>query len=306
MVKKDTKENSTTTKSSKRKTGKELRRTAELVFVGSLFASGFVLYFQASIGLQIVGAINAIGGVLILHEHFIKTQEEKELLCSVVMREHAKLILLLLVLVAGFGLVRNIQTTERKVELKNIEIKSSDAKLEELNRKYEELLEDKEVDNKTFNERLKELEKEKAELEAELVSKRQREAQEASESRNIAYAQEQVDASPTPVSGTCSEWMNAAGITDQANAYKLIMRESGCNPCSYNPGQSNCGLTSQQVNNTQYGGVACGIGQQLPCGKWTHAWNDPVGGMVDMQNYVFARYGTWLAALNHSYANGWY
>lgn len=88
---------------------------------------------------------------------------------------------------------------------------------------------------------------------------------------------------------SCHLWMTQAGITDQASAYALIMRESGCNPNAVN----------------RYSG-ACGIGQQLPCGKWTHAWNDPVGGMIDMQNYVIGRYGSWANALAFSNANGWY
>lgn len=87
----------------------------------------------------------------------------------------------------------------------------------------------------------------------------------------------------------CKAWMNEAGIKDQASAYQLIMRESGCNPNAVNASSG-----------------ACGIGQQLPCGKWPHPWNDPVGGMIDMQHYVFATYGSWAAALNHSLANNWY
>lgn len=96
-------------------------------------------------------------------------------------------------------------------------------------------------------------------------------------------------AAAAPVSGSCQDWMNAAGITDQVNAHILIMRESGCNPNAVNPSSG-----------------ACGIGQQLPCGKWPHPWNDPIGGMIDMQNYVFARYGTWADAVAFSTANGWY
>lgn len=92
-----------------------------------------------------------------------------------------------------------------------------------------------------------------------------------------------------PVSGSCRDWMKQAGITDMETAYKLIMKESGCNPNAVNPSSG-----------------ACGIGQQLPCGKWSHAWNDPVGGMIDMQNYVFNRYGSWSAAWSHSQAHGWY
>lgn len=89
--------------------------------------------------------------------------------------------------------------------------------------------------------------------------------------------------------GSCQAWMTAAAIVDQASAYQLIMRESGCNPNAVNRSSG-----------------ACGIGQQLPCGKWPHPWNDPVGGMIDMQAYVFGRYGSWANALGFQIRNNWY
>lgn len=92
-----------------------------------------------------------------------------------------------------------------------------------------------------------------------------------------------------PAPGGCMDWMAQAGIVDKDSAYKLIMRESGCNPNARNKSSN-----------------ACGIGQQLPCGKWAHQWNDPVGGMIDMQGYVLARYGSWANALAHSYRFDWY
>ena len=94
---------------------------------------------------------------------------------------------------------------------------------------------------------------------------------------------------PPAPTGTCASWMKAAGIVDTVSAYALIMRESGCNPNAVNASSG-----------------ACGLGQQLPCGKWPHTWNEPIGALIDMQNYVFARYGTWAAALSHSYAVNWY
>lgn len=97
---------------------------------------------------------------------------------------------------------------------------------------------------------------------------------------------------PPPVvrpTGSCGSWMAAAGISDPATAYLLIMRESGCNPNAVN----------------RYSG-ACGIGQQLPCGKWAHQWNDPVGAMIDMQNYVYAVYGSWGNAWSHELNYGYY
>lgn len=93
----------------------------------------------------------------------------------------------------------------------------------------------------------------------------------------------------TLTGGTCQDWMKQAGIVDTANAYELIMRESSCNPNSVNKSSG-----------------ACGIGQQLPCGKWEHKWNDPVGGMIDMQKYVLSRYGSWANAVSFHNAHHWY
>jgi hypothetical protein len=106
--------------------------------------------------------------------------------------------------------------------------------------------------------------------------------------REVQPAQPQVQTA-SAVGGTCSSWMAAAGITDQVDAIAVINIESGCNPNSRNASSG-----------------ACGIGQQLPCGKWPHAWNDPVGGLIDMQNYVFGTYGSWAAALAHEHSHGWY
>lgn len=94
-------------------------------------------------------------------------------------------------------------------------------------------------------------------------------------------------AQASPVSGTCQDWMNQAGITDQGNAYTLIMRESGCNPNAVNKSSG-----------------ACGIPQALPCSKL--GTSDPVEQLRWMQNYVVRRYGSWANAVAHSTAHNWY
>lgn len=94
-------------------------------------------------------------------------------------------------------------------------------------------------------------------------------------------------AQASPVSGTCLDWMNQAGITDQGNAYTLIMRESGCNPNAVNKSSG-----------------ACGIPQALPCSKL--GTSDPVEQLRWMQNYVVRRYGSWANAVAHSTAHNWY
>lgn len=47
-------------------------------------------------------------------------------------------------------------------------------------------------------------------------------------------------------------------------------------------------------------------GQQLPCGKWSGAWNDPVSALKNMHQYVLGRYGSWANAVAHSNSVGWY
>lgn len=122
----------------------------------------------------------------------------------------------------------------------------------------------------------------------------ERRAAEAAEAQRQAEqtantAQAPYTAPQSVVGGSCADWMNAAGISDQASAYKLIMRESGCNPNAVNASSG-----------------ACGLGQQLPCGKWGHVWNEPVGALVDMQAYVYGRYGSWANALAFHYSHNWY
>lgn len=91
------------------------------------------------------------------------------------------------------------------------------------------------------------------------------------------------------VSGNCASWLAEAGVSDITNAIWLINKESGCNPNAINPSSG-----------------ACGIGQQLPCGKWKHTWNDPVGSIIDMQEYVMNRYGSWANAVAHHQSHNWY
>lgn len=100
-----------------------------------------------------------------------------------------------------------------------------------------------------------------------------------------------------PITGDCNSWMDEAGITDKANAYWLVIKESGCDPNNWNGKAQGVPWSADR---------ACGLGQQLPCGKWPHAWNDPVGGFIDMQNYVIGRYGSWQEAVNYWRVHGNY
>lgn len=92
---------------------------------------------------------------------------------------------------------------------------------------------------------------------------------------------------PVAPTGTCAEWMQAAGVTDMVNAAELIRRESGCNPNAVNPSSG-----------------ACGIPQALPCSKL--GTSDPVQQIKWMQDYVIRRYGSWAGAVQFHDKMNWY
>ncbi len=92
-------------------------------------------------------------------------------------------------------------------------------------------------------------------------------------------------------SGSCADWMRAAGVTDMANAAELIRRESGCNPSARNKSSG-----------------ACGIAQELPCNKsgCGGVGGDPICQIRWMQGYVVSTYGSWAGAVSFHNANNWY
>lgn len=97
-----------------------------------------------------------------------------------------------------------------------------------------------------------------------------------------------------PISGTCGEWMAAAGIT-HPDAHFLIAKESGCNPRAVNPDSG-----------------ACGIPQALPCSKMGPVNADGTSGVSPedqlrwMNSYVHGRYGGWEGARSFWEGNNWY
>ncbi len=92
-----------------------------------------------------------------------------------------------------------------------------------------------------------------------------------------------------PVSGNCSQWLASAGVTDINNAIWLINKESGCNPNAVNKSSG-----------------ACGVAQELPCGKSGCSLGDGACQIAWMQRYVFARYGSWAGAVAFHMSHGWY
>lgn len=82
-------------------------------------------------------------------------------------------------------------------------------------------------------------------------------------------------------SGNKQTWLAASGIPQSEwwAVDSIVTGESGWNPSAYNSSSG-----------------ACGLGQQLPCGKWGGDWKDPVHALRSMNTYVQA-YGGWAAAV---------
>lgn len=152
-------------------------------------------------------------------------------------------------------------------------------------------------------ERLKTAEKDEKikSLKVSLQAKKEREAKAAAEAKKAQLASAQVvekqkkaESKPAPtvtITGNKQSWLAASGIPQSQWGYvdSIVSRESGWNPNAVNPTSG-----------------ACGLGQQLPCGKWPGAWNDPVAALKAQHDYVKARYGSYAGAVAFWNANHYY
>jgi len=93
------------------------------------------------------------------------------------------------------------------------------------------------------------------------------------------------------ITGGKTEWMRAAGIPESEwwAVDSIVTRESGWNPNAVNQSSG-----------------ACGLGQQLPCGKWAGEWNDPVAALIAQKQYVTERYGGYSQAVAFWNQQHWY
>ena len=107
----------------------------------------------------------------------------------------------------------------------------------------------------------------------------------------VVVGSKAVASTATNITGSKQDWLRASGIPESHWSYvdSIVARESGWNPNAVNPSSG-----------------ACGLGQQLPCGKWPGAWNDPVAALQAMNGYVEGRYGGWAGAYSFWQANHWY
>ena len=152
------------------------------------------------------------------------------------------------------------------------------------------------TDTSLREERLKTAEKEKEieSLKENLQAKKEREAEQARIASEQAAQKPKAQATSAPaaqISGDKHSWLAASGIPEAhwGHVDAIVTRESGWNPNAINKSSG-----------------ACGLGQQLPCGKWAGAWNDPVAALRAMNSYVVGRYGGWPQAVAFWNSNGWY
>lgn len=148
-------------------------------------------------------------------------------------------------------------------------------------------LETQKVKDADTQKKLDETNKQLQETQKQLEAKRATATAYAAE---LSAAPAQAVVHPYQGGGNKEAWMTAAGIpqSDWWAVDWLVSRESGWNPCAYNPGRSDC--TSDFTPST-----ACGLVQTLPCGKAGTNWRDPVAALIWQKNYVcgakFAPYG---------------
>ena len=189
--------------------------------------------------------------------------------------------------------VHSVQQQRQLNDTFNIQLDQKEIRIKTLQQKMLELdqqLDEQKGSSEQDKQKIEQLEKEKQQLERDLQAKLERKRQEA-----IAHAKLQeatVRATGTAVasaSGNCATWIQQAGIADTANAIELIRRESNCNPNAVNRSSG-----------------ACGVAQELPCGKSGCSLGDGACQVKWMSSYVHSRYGSWAAAVAWHDRNNWY
>ena len=188
-------------------------------------------------------------------------------------------------LIISFGCIQAVDNF-REIQHNQAQLKRLESERQQLHQKTEEL-------QKTNTQTEKQLEDQKK-LEDQLRNEiKTLQAARAEKARLAALASSPKAFAEEPVkaSGSCADWMAAAGIPDMYSTHKLIINESGCNPNAVNPDSG-----------------ACGIPQALPCSKIAHCGVEPVCQLRWMDSYVKGRYGSWdgaLASWNSRYPH-WY
>lgn len=195
---------------------------------------------------------------------------------------------LLIVVTLGAG-INNLQHSKEKLQFKNIELQSTEAKLKILQQQYEDTVKSVESTNISAEEKqrlldeaqhkLQDLENQKSELERQLQSKRK---------ANTVYA------ASTNVSVDKQSIMAAAGIAQSDWVYVdyIVTKESGW-----------------RVNATNPSSGAYGLCQSLPASKMASAgadWQSNAVTQLRWCNSYSSRYGGWYGSYVFWLNNKWW
>lgn len=187
-------------------------------------------------------------------------------------------------LIIGFGSVQAVENF-RQIQQDQRHIQKLESERQELHKKTEQLEQEKSKNLEQIEDQKKTEDQLRQEIEKLQAARAEKARLAALTSSPKAFAAEAVP------SGSCADWMAAAGIPLTNATNTLILKESGCRPTAVNPDSG-----------------ACGIPQALPCSKISHCGVEPVCQLRWMDSYVKGRYGTWEAALSVWYSRSphWY
>jgi len=195
------------------------------------------------------------------------------------------LIVAISALIISFGCIAAIDNF-RQVQQTQRDIKQLESERQELHKKTETLEQEKHKNLEQIEDQKKTEDQLRKEIEKLQAARAEKARLAALTSSPKAFAAE-----PVKASGSCADWMAAAGIPLTNATNTLIVKESGCNPNAVNSSSG-----------------ACGIPQALPCSKISHCGVDPVCQLKWMDQYVKGRYGSWESALSAWYSRSphWY
>jgi TolA-binding protein len=203
-----------------------------------------------------------------------------------------------LIAFTSVGIV-NLRKSEHKVRMQSIELQDRNAKLKQLEIKFNQLNEnlDTELHRKTQDQqKIQDLENQKNQLEQEkqdLQNQLQAKAA-AKEAQRVAAQQavQRVQNAIVPVA--------YASSGNDAKSF-IYMHESGNVPCKINGGSINC---------SGHPTLACGLGQALPCSKLLAACPNLADYACQdnwfTNSYMIPRYGTWENARAFWLAHNWW
>ncbi len=209
-----------------------------------------------------------------------------------------KILISTIVAIALLSIVATVTKSSNKVQLQQVDIQTKSQEIEVKTKKAEELqkrLEDAHGDL----DKLKNIEEENRKLQEEIKALQAKKAEKAriAEAEKKSLAERALNKATgtqtaSAASGNCAELsahlqrlgVNGAELTA---GITLATRESSCRSSAINASSG-----------------ACGEFQSWPCGKWGTPGTDQY--LLNAIAYSKNRYGGFVNALSHSYANNWY